>query len=88
MSNAENFIKRLDQYIEYAEATKRFADVGFYEELKQFISIQSELDEALRKQREEIKSELIASVNVIFRPHIEGVFGVIENKLNATIEDE
>ena len=49
---------------------------------------QSELDEALRKQREEIKSELIASVNVIFRPHIEGVFGVIENKLNATIEDE
>ena len=27
-------IERLDQYIEYAEKTKRFADVGFYNELK------------------------------------------------------
>ncbi len=66
-----------------SELIKNIAD-----DLGVTIYTQSELDEALRKQRDEIKSELIASVNVIFKPHIEGVFGVIENKLNATIEDE
>lgn len=28
-----------------------------------------------------IKSELLASVSVIFRPHIEGVFAVIEQRI-------
>lgn len=33
----ENLIRRLEEYIEYAEKTKRFADVGFYEELIKYI---------------------------------------------------
>lgn len=33
----DNLIRRLSEYIEYATATRRFADVGFYEELINFI---------------------------------------------------
>ena len=29
--------RRLEEYIEYAESTKRFADVGFYLELIEYI---------------------------------------------------
>ena len=85
MSNAENFIKRLDQYIEYAEATKRFADVGFYEELKQFISIQSELDEALRKQREACADAAGKEIDWL-EEHSHYAMKIAI--LNATIEDE
>ena len=31
----KTLIQRLDEYIEYAEKTKRFADVGFYKEIKE-----------------------------------------------------
>jgi len=31
----DDLIKRLDEYIEYAEAIKRFSDVGFYKEIKE-----------------------------------------------------
>ena len=30
-------IRRLEEYIEYAESTKRFADIGFYKELIEHI---------------------------------------------------
>ena len=30
----DSLIKRLDEYIEYAEALKRFADVAFYKEIQ------------------------------------------------------
>ena len=33
----KSLIERLDEYIEYAEKTKRFADVGFYKEVKTHI---------------------------------------------------
>lgn len=32
--STHELLKSLDNYIEYAHATKRFADVGFYEDLK------------------------------------------------------
>ena len=31
---AEDLIKRIDGFIEYAEATRKFADVGFYKLVK------------------------------------------------------
>ena len=31
----KTLIERLDEYIEYAEKTKRFADVGFYKEIQE-----------------------------------------------------
>lgn len=34
----KTIIQRLDEYIAYAEATKRFSDVGFYKELKTHIN--------------------------------------------------
>ena len=34
MSNIDSLIKRLEEYIEYAEAVKRYADVSFYKELQ------------------------------------------------------
>ena len=33
----EKLIRRLEEYIEYAKKTKRFADVGFYMELIEYI---------------------------------------------------
>ena len=33
-----NLLRRLEEYIEYAEKTKRFVDVGFYEELIEYIN--------------------------------------------------
>lgn len=33
----EQLIRRLNEYIEYATKTKRFADVSFYEELIRYI---------------------------------------------------
>ena len=34
INNIDNIIKRLDEYIEYAESVKRFADVSFYKEIQ------------------------------------------------------
>lgn len=38
--------ERLDKYIEFAEATKRFSDVGFYAEVKDHIA---DLENRLRR---------------------------------------
>ena len=34
--------RRLEEYIEYAEAVKRFADVGFYKQLIRYIEREDE----------------------------------------------
>lgn len=54
-TDTEALIDSIDNYIEFAEKTKRFADVGFYSRVKQALDAQAETIAGLRAELQEMK---------------------------------
>ncbi|EKO3443764.1 hypothetical protein NTH42_003139 [Vibrio fluvialis] len=86
-NDAINRLFAVDESEDHNEETNARNQAWFAARNNEQLLTELEKDDltTINKQRDElisgIKSELLASVSVIFRPHIEGVFAVIEQRI-------
>lgn len=89
---------RLDDYIEYAEATKKFADAGFYRDLRDVLmssyseaqhdqAIKEAVEKVCKEQREASWQAVVDSKQHMKANHLDYT-KLREAILNATIKGE